>query len=513
MISGESYLWAVESHPHAPSPRVLFAIRVPSPWRIHVRSRQFLDVCNEEYTASVYIANSVMDLGSLITCYVLLFERMREDPRMGTDDLHRGRAIGIQGRGVYLVALTLTLLSMAACGVRTGVPAASTHATTTPMPRLAFRSVALPAGVDPRLGSVAVSPVDGEDAWACLGSGNGAFQIWATTDEGSTWHAAGLLHPKTPEQPWSCQMLADQHDTKAAVFVVMWGTVQLCNQAGMSFYTRDGGQHWQQLPDWTSITWVDTDGPTSYALITIITPSAGQPRAALLQRVSPPRLSAPGPCPGPVNQARSAFVVSRDGLQTWRELHPGSLISGDGGVFQLWYGPTSGEIFAATYNGGLWHSLNGGASWTQTSMPVSQVSLGRWLAGRQAWMFCGLHGQPPVTMCGTDAGNIWRQVPALTFTTHVQCDAWCHKKGGQDSQTSICPMFALAPDGSLLSACPLDSTAPGPRQFMAYRFAPGAAAWAVLGTVPAELCSVSANGIMWCQHADDAEWETGMLPI
>lgn len=430
---------------------------------------------------------------------------------MGPDDVHRGCAFKIQRRGVYLVALVLTLLSTAACGAQKSVRASAPTpmATATPVPHLAFRPVALPPGFDPRLGSVAVSPLDGDDAWACLRSGNGSFQIWATTDEGSMWHAAGLVHPTTPEQPGSCGMVADRHDTKAAVFAVGWGSGEAGDLAGMSFYTRDGGAHWQQLPGWMGISSVYTDAGTAYALITIITPPAGQPQSALLGSVLPPRFCAP--CSGPANQERLAFVVSSDGLQTWRELHPGGLTSRDA-VFQFWHSPTSGELFAATDNGALWHSLDGGASWTQMSSLVGQISLGTWLASRKAWMFCGLQGQPPVTMCSTDTGNTWRQTPALTSTTQFQCDAWCQQKGGQDSQTSTtCPTFALGADGSALAACPLDAGS-APDQFMAYRFAPGTTAWAALGPVPSQFCSVSANSIMWCWDADDGKWKATLLP-
>ncbi|MGZ3602567.1 MAG: hypothetical protein ACXWQ5_23830, partial [Ktedonobacterales bacterium] len=353
-------------------------------------------------------------------------------------------------------------------------------------------------------GSLGVSPVDGKDAWACVDSGNGSFQVWATTDEGTTWHAAGLLHPRTPEQPGSCGVLADQHDTKAAVFEVTWGSGEAGTLASMSYYTRDGGAHWQQLPDWTGVSAVDTDGGTTYALITITTPPAGQPQSALLGSVSPPRFCAP--CSGPGNQERRAFVVSSDGLQTWRELHPGGVTSGDG-VSQFWQGPSSGDMFAATYGGALWHSSDGGASWTKSSMPVGQISLGMWLASRKAWMFCGVQGQPPVTVCSTDTGSTWRHVPVLTATVHMQCDDWCHKKGGQDSQTLPCASTAIGSDGSLLGTCPFGA------QFMEYRLAPGAAQWTALGEVPSAFPTVAANDIMWCMTARDGEWETTTLPM
>ncbi|MGZ3600367.1 MAG: hypothetical protein ACXWQ5_11805, partial [Ktedonobacterales bacterium] len=101
------------------------------------------------------------------------------------------------GSGLYVVALALALvvLCTTGCGQQTSVRASAPTPTLTPtpMPRLAFRPVALPPGFKVPSGSLGVSPVDGKDAWACVDSGNGSFQVWATTDEGTTWHAAGLL--------------------------------------------------------------------------------------------------------------------------------------------------------------------------------------------------------------------------------------------------------------------------------------------------------------------------------
>ena len=433
---------------------------------------------------------------------------------MGADGVRQGYVSAKHGNRLYFagLALALVLLCMAGCGQRANGRASAPTLTATPTPQLGFRIVALPPGVAVPSGSLGVSPVNGDVAWVCVAVGNGAFQIWATTDEGATWHAAGLLHPKTPVQPGSCGVVADQRDTKAAVFGVTWGSGEAGTLASMSFYTRDGGAHWQQLPDWTRVSAVETDGAHTYALIATITLPPTQHYSALLTPVSPPRFSAPGPGPGPVYQGYSGFVVSSDGLQTWHVLHPGSVASTNT-VFQFWQGPASGDLFAATYNGALWHSSDGGAGWTQVSTPVGQVSLGMWLANRKAWMFCGLQGQLPVTMCSMDTGSTWRPVPSLTVTVHMQCDAWCHKKGGQDAQTLPCTQFALASDGSLLATCPGDNKGQAPVQFTAYRFAPGVANWTKLGLVPHMMCNVSANDIMWCMNAQDEEWETTLLPI
>src|SRR5205823_4355282 len=158
------------------------------------------------------------------------------------------------------------------------------------------------------------------------------------------------------------------------------------------------------------------------------------------------------------------------------------------------------------------HSSDGGVSWTQVSMPAGQVSIGRWLASRKAWIFCQepTFASPPSILCSTDAGQTWQKVPALAYT--AQCVGRCSKdRQPPDTYTQIhpCPPLALASDGSLLTICPTDSAAPD--QIMAYRLAPGADKWLALGPVPSipptGACQVSVNGIMWCMNAQDGEWE------
>lgn len=399
-------------------------------------------------------------------------------------------------------------------------PMATTTATATamPVPRLAFRPITLPPGFPVPGGSIAVSPVDGKDAWACEAAGTGAFQIWATTDEGSTWHAAGLLHLVTPMQPGPCGMLADQHDTQAAVFGVKWGG-DAGDLAGMSFYTRDGGAHWQQLPGWTITTSVDTDGAHTYAAVNVITPPSTQqqpPPAALLAGASPPRFSAPGLGTG--EQFHWELVVSSDGLHTWRELHPGGLAPAGGPGFQFWYGPTSGELFAAAYNDTFWQSLDGGVSWTLVRTSNPPVILGRWLASRKAWMFCEDQGfaSPPSMQCSTDTGKTWQTVPALTYTE--QCVGRCSSMDRQVptlySPAIPCPPLAVASDGALVTTCPADGAAAD--HIIVYRLAPGAATWVALGSVasapPTGACQISADNTMWCLNTGGSEWETVTLP-
>lgn len=360
--------------------------------------------------------------------------------------------------------------------------------------------------------TLAVSPVNGKDAWACDAVGAGDFQIWATTDEGSTWHAAGLLHPTTPTPPVQCGVIADQHDAQAAVFGVEWGegAGAAAYPYSTSFYTRDGGEHWRQLPGWTRVFSLDTEGSTVYGLVAAITPPLAQrqQQSALLEGISPPRFSAPGY--GPFTPDNAQLVVSHDGLQTWRALYPGGVNTGDP-LLRFWHGPTSGDLFVTTVSGALWHSRDGGVNWAQPITPDMQNSVGMWLASRKAWMFCGWQPiQPLVVMCSTDAGNSWRQVPELTRTWH--CGQQCSKDGGSVSPTDMCPPFALAADGALLAACPPNGTGPAPDQFMTYRLAPDASGWAPLGAAPATPRTVSANDIMWCLNAQNAEWETVALP-
>ncbi len=417
--------------------------------------------------------------------------------------------------GALLAILVASMVLLVGCGARsqtaTALPPRATTlptATSTPVPHLAFRPITLPPGFHVQKESIApspmdeqnlaVSPVNGKDAWACVAVGAGAFQIWATTDEGATWHAAGLLRPSTPAPPVLCGMIADQRDTQAAVFGVEWpwGSGAASYAYSTSFYTRDGGAHWRQLPGWTRVFSVDTDGANSYALIAAVTPPLAQlqqqqQQSALLEGVSPPRFSAPGF--GPFSPDDAKLVVSSDGLQTWRDLHPGGVNTGDP-LLRFWHGPTSGDLFVATVSGVFWHSSDGGVNWAQSvtqDTPDMQNSLGMWLASRKAWMFCGWQSQPPLAiMCSMDTGNTWRPTPAFM---------------------SPCSPFALEADGSVLAACQFQSGDRAPAPIMMYRLAPGATSWATLGPVPSTPQIVSANDIMWCPIAGSVEWETVAL--
>lgn len=418
-----------------------------------------------------------------------------------------------------LLMLLLMLLGVAACSTQasapkgalhatataTTVPTATTAPTATPVPSLAFRTVPLPSGFSMQTGSIAVSPVDGQVAWACVSLGSNAFTLWMTTSAGATWEAAGAFHPITPEPTNGCGLTANQRDPQSAVFTAWWGHDGEASDLGsMSFYTRDRGQHWAQLPGWLAVRAVETDGAATYALITVITPPPKIQASLVHPSASSSRLAAPNPS----NQQHMAFVVSNNGLQTWRELYIGGSPTPNL-VYEFWHSPTTNDLFAAPYNGDLWHSPDDGVNWTQPNaqdIVGSQITLGAWVANHQAWMFCASQGLSSATLCSTDSGAAWHEVPALPDAQ--TCDQRCRT----GNQTATCRIFALRPDGSLLTVCPPFFGTYEAGQVVLYRLALGANSWTLLGLIPSLPRVVPTNGPIWCTQERYGEWDTLTLP-
>jgi hypothetical protein len=425
------------------------------------------------------------------------------------------------GPGPYVgaVALAIIVLCATACGrttlARAGTPTASPETSTsmrttatslpTAAPQLAFHSVALPAGYVQQNFALSVSPLDGRVAWACSPAGDGAFHVWLTTDEATSWQAAGTLHPTTPEQASACSMSADQGDTQAAVFTVSWGGGEGGDLGSLSYYTADDGAHWTQLPGWTAATTVDTIGATVVAMLTITTPLAGQKQPASLAGGAPSKLCAP--CSTPTSQQRYEFAVSHDGLHSWRELQPEGPTASDQ-IQHFWGASSGGEIYATTDNGLLLHSTDGGAAWSVSPFLAAQVQLARHPSG-SGWTFCGLGGDSLVYRCSTDTGATWHVIPLLQ--TVINC-AECPSKGGDPMQVIACSPSAILDGGSLIAFCQPNHGEFEPVASLAYQLMPGASAWDALGGVPSAGCVIAPNRIIWCTDEHGDTWMTATLP-
>jgi len=215
----------------------------------------------------------------------------------------------------------------------------------------------------------------------------------------------------------------------------------------MSLISTDSGAYWRRLPGDMQIMQLATVSGKTYAIInnTDNTTAAQQP---------------------------DGFVVSTDGLRSWRAERPAHLADRDP-FFEFWLGATANGLLAATYENTLWRSGDGGATWSRIPTPNQQTDLAAWLPQTGQWMFCGW--VMANATCSADLGVSWQQKPALSATTSC---ASCGKGGASYSDTQPCYPNAITSDGSLLAWC-LDGTlhrlAPNAQSWEQYRSAPGMA--------------------------------------
>src|SRR5579859_6175152 len=215
-------------------------------------------------------------------------------------------------RGTWpVLAAIIALLALAGCGATGRAAPSAAHATATatagqprpaasPGQTLAWRQVALPAGVDLTSGaSYAASPVDGNAAWLCAPASASDFAFWVTSDAGSSWRQVSTLAPATAQPSRSCTLVADQADPRTLVAVFSWGSGADGSLRSMSYVSTDGGAHWRPLPGDIQTMEVATAGATTYA---ILIDTAANPATQ-----------------------QSGLVVSGDGLRSWHAIRPGSL--------------------------------------------------------------------------------------------------------------------------------------------------------------------------------------------
>lgn len=369
-----------------------------------------------------------------------------------------------------LFGFVLHALPNGATTLATPTVSAAITATASPTPALTWHQVTLPRGVNLQNARLAISPVEGRDAWICSPSDTGSFVIWATQDGAATWQQVGTLSPSTPEPASRCAVIADQADPRSLALGISWGAGADGTLASMTYYSTDGGTDWRPIsgPHWATISdfglnEISTVRGTTYAILQ----------------------------PSMTSQAASMLVVSSDGLRSWRAIRPEALPLNDG-FFRFWVKPSGDQLFAATYSDTLWESTDGGANWSRVSTPNLQTTLGTWLPQANQWMFCGWAGGSTIDLqCSDDSGKTWRSQP--TFDTTTSC-ASCGKNGAPYSSTQVCYPNAMAADGSLLAICPTTGSAPDLGQFTAYRLAPGASAWSSLGPAPAFDPATSTDG-------------------
>jgi hypothetical protein len=389
------------------------------------------------------------------------------------------------------MAALVCALALAGCGSLGPLPVAtktaSPRATTTPKPALAWRTVALPTELTPSTTGIAISPVNGSDAWFCAPAvGTKGYEVWRTNDAGMTWMKASYLTPAMSQPFTSCSLTADQSTANALAVNFTWGAANSPvdgTTGSYSYYSTDDGATWNSLGQNRWITQVATIGATTYA--ELLDTSQGSKRY---------------------------LVVSADHLATWRGVNePTQNTQQD---FQFWAASTSGELLWADMNaGGAFFSDDGGASWQPVSPPVKgqslQVTLALWrpgqATGQQAndWLICG-YAQAATAqastqnLCTSDQGKTWTTSPTLNTTW--EC-GHCAQGGGPSTGVNPCLATAIASDGALYAVCgndPQDSGTPQPTSWALTRLAPGDGAWTTVGEAPCQSVTMTQTGQAWC---------------
>ncbi|HEY7982991.1 MAG TPA: hypothetical protein VID73_02405, partial [Ktedonobacterales bacterium] len=163
-------------------------------------------------------------------------------------------------RARLLAALTLLALALLAGCARIGGPSApiahQPTATPAPISPPVWHQATLPDGFTPpggpegRNDGFAVSPADGQSAWACapVAASPGSFTIWATHDTAATWRQVATLVPQAAETPRSCLLVADQNDPHALMAGFRWVASASGSPRWVSYLSSDDGASWQPLP-------------------------------------------------------------------------------------------------------------------------------------------------------------------------------------------------------------------------------------------------------------------------
>lgn len=380
--------------------------------------------------------------------------------------IHRWQAPTLWG------VITLIALCVAGCGATTAhtaraTPTATPAATPAPkLPSLGWVAVNLPDNLNPLETGITVSPIDGHFAWICVPSGTHGFDIWATRDAGASWRVEGHFSQVTPEQA-SCNLVADEIDPHALAAQLTWGSGEAGTLGVMSLYSSDDAAHWVSQPAQVNITGsVATVNSTVIAVV------------------------------------YAGLAISQDGFRSWRITRPSGLA--DNALFQFWMAPTGGTLLAASQDNTLWRTDDLGGHWTRVPTPNVQVTSATWLSASKRFFLCGgvsgtMSGPTSADVlmsCSVDLGSHWTLIPLLDETTT------CSKCGLGVTTQSVACNPVIAPDGSLLAACPSAFTTFGASSFILYRLAPGASSWTVFGGSPGVVWSVPANGLIWARPTD-----------
>jgi anti-sigma factor RsiW len=333
------------------------------------------------------------------------------------------RRLGSLAAVAAVLALTLGAAFLLSHGPRPG-GATSAQATATPMPAIVngWSQAALPAGFTLSGPSLAVAPSDGNTAYACVTAQDAqqrpkpqlsANQIWVTHNRGAHW--SRLTDPPGTAAN-QCFLRVDALNP---AIVVAWGrSIPLYStppvgtppilgaQGGGGFeaITLDGGRTWDQPEG-------DAAPGRTYQLAT-----AGEITYAVR-------------CCAEALAGAESLMVSHDAMRSWTPVDAPIVAAGQG-VDGFFYRPDTSELLATafdanTLNRHLWHSANGGVSWSELPSPATgffDVYVAQRPATGQPWRLCAetfkpAHsadadpGPPTGVVCSDDGGAHWTPRP------------------------------------------------------------------------------------------------------
>jgi hypothetical protein len=349
---------------------------------------------------------------------------------------------------------------------------------TATVPALTWRQATLPNGfVLPvpngnQDDAFAISPADGQRAWACMPDPGqpGAIAVWATHDAAKTWRQVSALAPQLPAPPQWCELMPDQYDAHTLITALGRDPCRTCGLQPymMSWLSTDDGATWQALPGESGLFEEATNNGTIYALV-------GDPTKV---------------------QAFQLATITRDGGTL--SVHPTGSPAGDPGEIDhislptsLWMHPPDQVLYAADAGAHFWRSDDVGVHWTALGLPQGAVAVenssatdpvhvfGRWIEREHHWLFCVTSFS--AVQCSDDGGLSW---PARLARQMRDVAVDCYAAS------------AITADGQLLAACSSFSVSPNDWWVLTL-LAPGSRASRQIGAVPSSNFTLTATGQIW----------------
>lgn len=403
-------------------------------------------------------------------------------------------------RWAPLAAGAMIALALAGCGrvatsTSTGPGASSgtSTPTTTPTPtplQLTWQAATTPAGGQAQ--TYAPAPSNGQITYAC-GITSSSAKMWVTRDRGASWSGPVTLPYSGPISRCTLAVDANNPQVLAAAIDTYTGPQGASPQLSMfvPLFSHDGGATWQSLP---------RIGP--HIMRSLVSSGSS--------------IYAAGDGIDPSGQEAQGVWVSHDNGHTWTSRDAADLQPNP----SVWVNPQTGDLIGTSITGTtIYHSTDGGATWTQIAVPNVVPLVESFLAAPNGtgWRICetgqtsiGPQEQNVLT-CTSDLGANWTRPPALNLT-------FTNAKG---TFTGAVDVYAITDSGALL-AWYTDVSA----NIQLAALAPGASAWTPINATEADGTPVNVDtasatltyatgpgdGMLWVNYGPTAPFLSAMYP-